>query len=519
MTRGLAVAEAAHAPGHDFADPPMSTASQTLTAAPSRLTSPGAARRVALTAANVTPLLVVLVLCLMIVALAAHGPSFLTPTAWRHHYPSWMAGPLSGLWPWHVPPFRTLKWLFTATFGAMFVAYALAAWTSRRLHAGWVIAVLVALQVILFLAPPLQYTDIFNYINYARMGVVHHLNPYTTLPLHEPHRDPTYILSNWHYLRTPYGPLFTLLGYAIVPLGAVASFWVFKALLALSSLGLMALVWWGARLLGRAPGPAIALVGLNPIVLVWGTGADHYDVIMMLLVLGGLLLPLTPHRLGRETLSRHVALARWPALGAALGGVLVIAGLGVKASAAVFIPPAIAIAGRHRRAMVISMAGAALVVGAVALVVFGPHLGGVPAQTTLVSPQGIPNLIGFVLGLGGATPLLRNVLSGVAAIAVVAASARMWRRQDHAMECLCVCAFALILTLGWSAPWYVLWALPFAALCLKDRWRVAVLVYTAYALIASSPIIGNIERGLHFNPRATPIGRAEARHFSDLAAR
>ena len=30
----------------------------------------------------------------------------------------------------------------------------------------------------------------FNYVNYGRMEVVHNLNPYTTIPVLEPHNDP-----------------------------------------------------------------------------------------------------------------------------------------------------------------------------------------------------------------------------------------------------------------------------------------------------------------------------------------
>ena len=30
------------------------------------------------------------------------------------------------------------------------------------------------------------------------MGVIDHLNPYTTIPALEPHSDPSFALSNWH---------------------------------------------------------------------------------------------------------------------------------------------------------------------------------------------------------------------------------------------------------------------------------------------------------------------------------
>ena len=109
------------------------------------------------------------------------------------------------------------------------------------------IAAIVAVHAIFFLAPPLALTDIFNYVNYGRMEVVHHLNPYTTIPILEPHNDPSYALSNWHQLLSPYGPLFTLLTFAVVPLGVAASFWALKGVLALASLGDRSCSCGGAR--------------------------------------------------------------------------------------------------------------------------------------------------------------------------------------------------------------------------------------------------------------------------------
>ena len=49
---------------------------------------------------------------------------------------------------------------------------------------------IVAVHVILLLSPPLSLTDVFNYINYGRMGMLHHLNPYTTIPRSSPTATP-----------------------------------------------------------------------------------------------------------------------------------------------------------------------------------------------------------------------------------------------------------------------------------------------------------------------------------------
>src|SRR5205085_10930888 len=156
-----------------------------------------------------------------------------------------------------------------------------------RLDARWVIGAIAAVHVVFLLSPPLALTDIFNYINYGRMEVLHNLNPYTTIPVSGPHTDPSYSLSNWHQLLSPYGPLFTLLTFAVVPLGVAASFWTLKAILVLASLVMLTLVWRCARMLGRDPLRAVAFVGLNPIVLVWGLGGDHNDFLMLLSIMLG----------------------------------------------------------------------------------------------------------------------------------------------------------------------------------------------------------------------------------------
>jgi alpha-1,6-mannosyltransferase len=429
-----------------------------------------------------------------------------------------MAGPLSGLWPGGLPRTYTLEWLVSGALGVLFVAYALAVREAPRIHPGLVLGAIAAIQLIFLLAPPLQYTDVFNYVNYGRMGLVHHLNPYSTLPLAEPHSDPSYAISNWHYLQSPYGPLFTLLTYALVPLGIAASLWAVKILVGLCSLGLLVLVWRLARLLGRSPALAVALVGLNPIVLFWGLGGEHNDFIMMFLVFGSIYLLIAPRLRGEPSRtaprpSEHLGFFG-PEFAA---GVLLVGGIGIKASGAIFLVLAIAIAER-RRALLAGIAAAAVLLIAVSLLVFGPHIGGVRAQSTLVSPEGLPNLLGILLGLGGETSGLRAVLSAVALLVILLAGARALRHREDALLCGCISAIAAIFTLGWSAPWYVLWALPFAALLASRRWRWLLLAYTLYALIASCPNLPDIEHDLNVHPRSDRLGRQHILQFERLGA-
>ena len=221
---------------------------------------------------GVCALLAIALCAVLVVVVAADRPSLFSATTHTGFFPHWMAGPLGGLLPGLTRSSTKLKYLFTGALVVMYVSYLVGLKYVPMLRARWAISAVLAVHASFLLAPPLALTDVFNYVNYGRMEVVHHLNPYTTIPILEPHGDPSYYLSNWHQLLSPYGPLFTLMTFALVPLGVAASFWAIKAILGAVSLATIFLVWKCARLLGRDPVAAIVLVGLNPIVLVWGLG-------------------------------------------------------------------------------------------------------------------------------------------------------------------------------------------------------------------------------------------------------
>ncbi|HMH48313.1 MAG TPA: hypothetical protein VK538_11440, partial [Solirubrobacteraceae bacterium] len=301
-------------------------------------------------------LLVIVVCSAFVVVIAANRPSILSATTHANFFPHWMAGPLGGLLPGLTRNSTTLKYLFSGAIVLMYVCYLLALRYVPRLRARWAIATVLVVHAIFLLAPPLALTDIFNYVNYGRMEVVHHLNPYTTIPILEPHNDPSYDLSNWHQLLSPYGPLFTLLTFVVVPLGVAASFWVLKSLLAVAGLATIYLVWKCARLLGRDPVAAIVLVGLNPIVLVWGLGGDHNDFLMMFFILLGFYLLLRTRErdrrgeegpAGSSSAVSHVAAGvhGWllPLSAAEIGaGAAFVTAAAIKASGAVLLPVVIA---------------------------------------------------------------------------------------------------------------------------------------------------------------------------------
>ena len=470
-------------------------------------------------ALGVGALITILACALLVVLAAADRPSILAATTTPHFFPHWMAGPLGGLWPSLTRSTKALRYLFSGAIAVMYVSYLLGLKYVPRLSARWAIGAVIGAHLIMFSAPPLALTDIFNYVNYGRMEIVHHLNPYTTVPVLEPHSDPSYALSNWHQLLSPYGPVFTLMTFAVVPLGVAASFWTLKGLLMLTSLGIVFLVWRSARLLGRDPVAAIVLVGLNPIVLIWGLGGDHNDFLMMFFVMLGFYLLLRagtmPGALRDKVERAEAALWSPSLLGAGAAFVVAVA---IKASAGILLP-VVLVGLLHRRRdlmqMVVGMAISAVVLGVCSVAAFGPHFPDLATQGRLVTMVSMPNLLGLALGLGGETEALRVVLSGVLLACVAACAVLAWRRRES-LTWAGWASIALLVTLAWVLPWYVLWVLPLAALSTSTRLRTAALLLGVYFIVAWAPVTGYAFNAIGFHPEKTALGRLHQRYVKEL---
>jgi hypothetical protein len=493
----------------------------------------------------------ILAISAFVVLVAANRPSLIAPTTHIGFFPGWMAGPLGGMLPGFTNSGTTLKYLFTAAIVVMYVSYLLVLKYVPRLPARWVVVTILAVHAIYLLSPPLALTDLFNYINYGRMEVVHNLNPYTTIPILEPHNDPSFLLSNWHELLSPYGPLFTMVTFAVVPLGVGGSFWALKTLLLLASLATILLVWRSALLLKRDPRAAVALVGLNPIVLVWGLGGDHNDFLMLFFIMLGFYLLLLARARTRASSEAAGAAKGVPAstlsaaqiggpgenpgagrgaagrlLGWVLplsmldfgaGGVFVIA-IGLKASAAVLVPVVLASLLRARRALVqvvLGMLVTGVVVAAASLLAFGLHIPDLSTQSELVTSESIPNMIGLALGSGGETELLHGLIT-IALVASVAWCSWIGWRSGDALTASGWASVALLVTLSWVLPWYVLWILPLAALSRSRRLRAVALVLGAYLIITWAPASAVLWDALNFHPEKTSLGRLHQRYVKEL---
>jgi hypothetical protein len=424
-----------------------------------------------------------------LVLVASQRRSALVPPS-KGGFEGWLAGPFGGVAGFlpNDPLFDSIT--FSVLVAGMFACWLVAVAGARVAGAKWVLGAVGALHALFLLSPALPLTDVFNYVNYARLDIVQDFNPYVDVPAIAP-ADPSYDYATWHHLLSPYGPLFTVASYALVPLSMAWAYWTLKIATVAASLGCLWLVWRLAERRGVDPVWATAFVGLNPLVLVYGLGGVHNDFFMLLVVLAGTVAVLS----GRP---------------ARAGGTLVAAA-GLKISAGLVLPFALAgTPGPRRRALLTGAVVAGLALAVLSVALFGAHLPGLDAQSSLVTPLAPQNLLGLLLGQGGATHLVQTLVKVAAAVAILLLLRAAWQGADWITSAGWA-TLALVLSLTWEMPWYVLWVLPFAALGQSRALRRAAVVLTAFLLLTLVPITGwLLTHGCHCNPAETATGKRNA---------
>jgi len=388
---------------------------------------------------------------------AAGGHLYFLVPAEHGGTPSWLRGPLAGLDIGLGQPAGAA--LLVVLLGCYLVALSCATEIPARLAIGGI----VALHVVFLLAPPLFSADVFSYIDYARLGAVHGLDPYTHGAAAAP-GDLVTRFVGWHDVASPYGPLFTVASYALGHVSVGVTLWVYKVVAAIAGVGCVALVWRLAQRTGQEPRRAALLVGLNPLFVAYGVGGAHNDLLMELLVLGAIACALSERR--------HAA-----------GAQLALATL-VKASAALVLPFLLLGTSRPGRTLTGALA-ATVAVGLVALAVLqGQLLGFVPqlfGQQQLVAHFSVPNQLGVLSGAGGLTAPIRVACTAGFALALAVLLWRVRRGADWIAGAGWA-TLAALLTSAWLTPWYVVWLLPLAAIAPSRRLRLATLAFCAYVL-------------------------------------
>jgi Glycosyltransferase family 87 len=426
----------------------------------------------------------IVVLVLAMVIYDSGGPTLLVPRS-SQIFSAWEAGPLYGIVKGLHPGSTALAYALSALILSMLAAYGVALAALRTLSMRMIAATIVAAHAILLLGPPFQLTDMFNYLGYARLGGLHGMNPYTHVIGQEMH-DPVFHYATWLNLHSPYGELFTALSYPLARLPLPVAYWIVKVATVLLSLTFVGLVCDCARRLGRDPRYAAALVGLNPIYLVYAVGGFHNDFFMLVPSTAAIAL----------LLSRRERSA---------GAMLTLA-VAVKFTAVLLLPFLLVAArtSKRRRDVVVGAVLAAVPLIVMSVALFGFSLPNLSQQGTLLTPFSFTNLFGYAFGFGGGAPLLLR-LADVALVVVVVL---LVRRRGDWLSHAGWATVALIASLAWVMPWYVIWVLPLAALGSSERLRRAVLVMTVFLVLTFLPSSGKLWGLLHLNPLSGSAGQA-----------
>ncbi len=343
-----------------------------------------------------------------------------------------------------------------------FVALAVLVGAERRQrHLGrrLVLGVSGALLVLAVIVPPTESGDVWSYAMYGRMAATYHDSPYRHTPA-EYRADPIgrRVPAFWLQSRSVYGPLFTgvsVVGMAAAGRSALVARLYFQALAALAVA--LALLLVDRRT--RDP-VGLALLGLNPVVIVSVVNGAHNDALVGLAVLGGVLL------VGRPR-------PAWA------GAALAAAALVKVAAVLPLVAVAVWVWCHHGRRAAVALSGAAAVVGLTGLVVAGASsvmaaLGDAQTRVNGGSIWAGPRrwLVESGSSLAGGRTL--SWAATALAVALTVALARR-RRADEAVFLVAGAAVVAYLLVGtYVLPWYLAWGLP--VLAVVWRWRIGWLV-------------------------------------------
>jgi Glycosyltransferase family 87 len=394
---------------------------------------------------------------ILLATAAADGASGLLRIHNKGFLPTDMRGPFQHL------DLDVSDGLSVALMGLMLAGYLAILACASAVPARVGIGAIVALHLVFLLAPPIFSADIFGYIGFARLEVLHDLNPYRYSPNYAP-QDAIYPFVGLEAHTTPYGPLFTVVSLPVAWLSPAAAVWALKSVFALASLGLVALTAACARVRGGDPLLAALFVGLNPVLLVFIVGGGHNDVLVMALAMGAVYLLIR----GRE----------------ALGVSGIVAAAAAKLTAALLLPFAVLGAKERLRALLWAVGAAAVALG-VSLAIFGTTLVSVREeynlQSKLGSPNDVPGAISDLLGLGIETETLSKIGFLAFAIALVYLLWRVYRGEDW-LQSAGWGFVALLVSTTWFLPWYMIWLLPLAAISRGSRQRLAALALTVLVI-------------------------------------
>lgn len=481
---------------------------QVQTARPARAASRGTRRAVAASIAGM--------LFVAIVSATPRSPFFaILP---RDYEPSgplrWLAD-LVGLSSLNDAALMVVGLLATTTSAAGFLLVLREAWAGR-LAMRTVVILTVVFHIVVLMLPLLFSRDVYSYGFYGRIVSTYGGNPYVRTPEDFP-LNSLWPLTwpGWRGTPSVYGPLFTWLSAALTSVAKSIPSMIngFQLMAAAASLGTVAIL---GRLVSRVRPAravfAVAVIGLNPIVVFHVVGGGHNDMLVALFVAAAV----------------AALFARRTLLSALLLGL----GMSVKLSAIVplvlLIVAVVADAPRERRIRVLGTYGG--VVAGVWIALALPFLstqnwslglleaGGhdswmAPGQVVVRLFSGIGGLIGGDPLRVPAQTIARLCLFAVSATAVALIGRRVWRDPSARTPAALVAAWGwgllvLILPSPVLFTWYLMWILPLAWALPRVARRSLVIL--SAALIVSQLVTESARLPSVFDGVNLPFGHPVA---------
>ena len=360
----------------------------------------------------------------------------------------------------------------------------------RRVSVRLVFALAIAFHLLVLTLPLLFSRDVYSYAYYGRIWTTYGGNPYVLTPSDFPINSLWKLTwPGWRATPSVYGPLFTWV--SIVTTGVLHSVHSvirgFQVVAAISSIGTMLVVY---RLVKRVRPEravfAVAVIGLNPIVVYQVVGGGHNDVIVAFFVACAV-----SFVFARRDLAAAVCLGL---------------GMSVKASAVVpLILLTVAIAANAdpgRRARV--LAKYAAVVGGIWLLLAAPFLqstnptlgmfelsshdsGKAPGQLLVHALTWVGTSVGGPAAEKPAMILAHLLLFGLTAVGVWMIARRIWLDPSARRPTAQVAAWGwALLTVILLAPmlgaWYLVWVLPLAWALPRVARRTLVILCVAFTV-------------------------------------
>jgi alpha-1,6-mannosyltransferase len=360
----------------------------------------------------------------------------------------------------------------------------------QRVSVRMVVLLAIGFHLLVLTLPLLFSRDVYSYAYYGRIWTSYGANPYVLTPSDYPNNALwTLTWPGWRATPSVYGPLFTWV--SVITTGVLRSVSSqvrgFQVLAAISSLGTLFVVW---RLVKKVRPDravfAVAVIGLNPIVVYQVVGGGHNDMLVAFFVACAISCVFA---------KRDLAAALCLGLG-----------MSVKVSAVVpLILLIVAIAANaepERRGRV--LAKYAAVVGGVWLVLAAPFLqsanptlgmfelsghdsGKAPGQLIVATLTWVGRTVGGPAAEKPAMIAAHVLLFGASFLAVFMIGRRIWtdpaaRRPTAIAAAWGWALIAVILLAPMLGSWYLVWVLPLAWALPRIARRTLVILCLAFTV-------------------------------------